>query len=434
MAKDQIGVTEVTSASDVAAGGTDTAVNKRGILTTGVGKAILGIGGAIVLATAVFAGVTYFQNRDKAPAPIEQEEDTDKFDTSKWKSTDLTLESISQSEADTLNVSLLLPSETTVESDDGGPVETKIIKSADFEIFLSQTVESVLESYEGKENVDINSSVFDTVKRVKVTNNFYVYTSSYGNTGCSNANPAPCGYRTISLKNLETVSLNFICETTAENVKFCDLILENLKVSKSEEEKIANDTAPTIPSGWSVEKSANCGVELPLPPASGKYIEKVNDTNFKWFYKESHIADNLYNLFDYQTFVHYAPYDTATNEIYGSGDISGSVLVDCGPLGSLKTLEDAEKVIQNAVKDFNSSDALEGAGIPPLKYTETGSSNVLGITSTKFKVTGGMESINEEYHLIIFKNKVYMITKIPKSNKPVVNETLDIIYKNMRFK
>ncbi|MBP9690791.1 hypothetical protein KBD81_01785 [Candidatus Woesebacteria bacterium] len=179
----------------------------------------------------------------------------------------------------------------------------------------------------------------------------------------------------------------------------------------------------TIPSDWKLEKSKNCAVSMPIPPAEEPYIiprdpntppNALEDEGKYWIFEE--LDAQLF------TFNQMARAIFKNPEKPGAGFVSAAVEIYCAVNDGKYTTASLMKKIEN--------DLVENISVISVK--ETIDDTQWGFPVKVVRFQGGTFG-NEQYFILATSTHLYMIKSFGESSNPDIVSVQDEIFGKLRF-
>jgi hypothetical protein len=186
-----------------------------------------------------------------------------------------------------------------------------------------------------------------------------------------------------------------------------------------------SDSNSDIPAGWSFKKSTGCGVYLPVPPKQAPYyIEADKTANYGidaggwWQLIEQAYSNPQDKFFTTEELITFENPEN-DNDDY----VAGLVQVICGPNDKNYTTE--------TFSDAYSKQFTDGT-FGGLTFMKIGQMPMWGRSVTLALIQGGMYTDDTEYYFATPK-QVFRIRAISNSTNKVINDTTQLILKNLQF-
>lgn len=244
---------------------------------------------------------------------------------------------------------------------------------------------------------------------------------------------ARCEYNGKSYRVGETFTADDGCNTCScgENgmaactLKFC--APDDETPDSSEEPTAPPVYKPIIKEGFTVRTSTECGIKVPVPPATAPYYEEIGTMYHRWDFSEYQTeGEVVFPKGNVQ--VRHNPYDKATNGIIGNDSPYRTIRIQCGEnknytFSNLITayeadLDRAKSIMPDAEYE------VKAVGAPTSKW---------GQTVQKVTVTGPWESGDIDY-LVLTEDLVYRVSMTyDPSGTQLVHDTMDDIFDNFEF-
>lgn len=183
--------------------------------------------------------------------------------------------------------------------------------------------------------------------------------------------------------------------------------------------------ADTLPEKWSLQKSSNCNIAIPLPPKEAPYItpnttQSEMDSGAFWQIEERDNSADSQSLFKKSISTFYR-----NPNALGSGYIAGIVSVQCSTNTSGLSTDDLFKSYENWFNSLGNSDIVQ--------ISNKRVSTKWGRSVWEVYHKGGMyDELNPQYFFAT-PTHIYSINQTSMSQDSFVKETTNKIFENLTF-
>ncbi|MFC1626869.1 hypothetical protein ACFL1P_01545 [Patescibacteria group bacterium] len=189
------------------------------------------------------------------------------------------------------------------------------------------------------------------------------------------------------------------------------------------------EITPNIPADWTTKTSATCNIKVPLPPKKEPYYipenpdtpPAVDDEGAFWQFREGDAHQFLFT---------YVVSTMLTHPENASGYIPGNLDIMCAPNSNNYT---SSALLEKIRLDLDTNKSQPADFAPAsISITNERDVNMWGKQVKVVNFTGGMYG-SIDYYIFSTDTHLYQVSKKIMSTNPIVKDTVDQIFDNLRF-